>query len=113
LRVQAYFDGELDAPAAVEVEQHLEQCAGCQALLADLESLRVAIRRDLAPPVPAALRASIAASLDQEEAAQPLRARHARRGACARSGSAPSAASAAAPSPPHCCSRSCHPRATC
>jgi anti-sigma factor RsiW len=60
LRVQAYFDGELDALTAVEIERHLEGCGACEALLADLQRLRVAIRRDLAPAVPPDLRDRIA-----------------------------------------------------
>jgi anti-sigma factor RsiW len=72
LRLQAYFDGELDAPGALEIEAHLEQCPACRALLQDLEQLRVAIRRELAPTVPAALRARIARRLDQESAAGAL-----------------------------------------
>ena len=36
LRVQEYFDGELDAGAAADVERHLETCAECAALLKDL-----------------------------------------------------------------------------
>jgi len=46
LRVQAYFDGELDAAAALEVEGHLGNCAECAALLADLEETRRLVRSD-------------------------------------------------------------------
>ena len=79
LRVQAYFDGELDAPAAVEVEQHLESCAACAALLQDLGRLRAGIRSELAPSVPAALRARLARLLDGERTVTPLRPRAAPR----------------------------------
>lgn len=48
LRVQAYFDGELDAAAAVEVERHLETCAECARLLADLEETRRLVRHGAA-----------------------------------------------------------------
>ena len=44
LRVHAYFDGELDAGAAAEVERHLETCTDCAALLKDLETTRSALR---------------------------------------------------------------------
>lgn len=44
MRVQAYFDGELDATAAVEVERHLENCAECASLLAGLEETRRLVR---------------------------------------------------------------------
>ena len=44
MRTQAYFDGELDALASVEVERHLAHCASCGRLLSDLGSLRAAIQ---------------------------------------------------------------------
>ena len=76
LRLQAYFDGELDASAALEIERHLQGCADCAALLADLEATRQLIRRD-APyhRAPAGIREGIMASLDREEGVQrpPLR----------------------------------------
>jgi anti-sigma factor RsiW len=66
-RVQAYFDGEVDAVSAVDIERHAERCAECRALLEHLASTRERIRRDLefgaAPPQ---LRARIARMLDQE-----------------------------------------------
>jgi anti-sigma factor RsiW len=69
LRVQAYFDGELDAVSAANFERHAEVCAECRALLEDLEQTRAALRQDLncagAPPE---LRARIMCSLDQETA---------------------------------------------
>lgn len=43
LRVQAYADGELDALAALAVEKHLETCAECRALQADILVLRKAV----------------------------------------------------------------------
>ena len=47
LRVQAYFDAELDAVTAADMERHIEHCADCRALLKDLEQMRAALRRDL------------------------------------------------------------------
>lgn len=44
LRVQAYFDGEVDALSAAEIERHTTHCPQCKALLADLERTRAAIR---------------------------------------------------------------------
>jgi anti-sigma factor RsiW len=72
LRVQEYFDGELDASAAVAVEQHLESCAGCATLLADLDSGRKLLR-DHATYFRAddALRDRIANSLRREEGERP------------------------------------------
>jgi anti-sigma factor RsiW len=46
LRVQAYFDGELDASAAVETERHVQACCECAALLRSLEAVRGAMRQD-------------------------------------------------------------------
>ncbi len=66
LRVQAYFDGELDAAGTLEVQRHLEGCADCRALLTDLEQLRVAIRRDLNPVASAQLRARLTQALDAQ-----------------------------------------------
>lgn len=67
LRTQAYFDGEIDAVAAVDVERHVEHCAECRALLESYQEMRTAIRRDLthhhAPPE---LRAQIRRALHQE-----------------------------------------------
>ena len=47
LRVQAYFDHEVDAVSAAEVERHVERCAECRDLLHDLQGLRTAIRDNL------------------------------------------------------------------
>jgi anti-sigma factor RsiW len=71
LRTQAYFDAELDAASAADIERHIEHCAECRALLKDLEQVRAVLRRDAeyvrAPP---ALRAGIMRALDQEGAAE-------------------------------------------
>jgi len=77
LRVQAYFDGEVDAVTALEVERHAEHCPECRAQLEHLASTRARMRGELefaaAPPE---LRARIARLLDDEEArgAKPQRA---------------------------------------
>ena len=67
LRVQAYFDGEVDAVSALEVERHAERCPECRALLEHLTAARARIRRELefatAPPQ---LRTSIKRLLDRE-----------------------------------------------
>jgi anti-sigma factor RsiW len=67
LRVQAYFDGEVDAVSALEVERHAERCPECRALLEHLATTRARIRGELefaaAPPQ---LRASITRLLDEE-----------------------------------------------
>jgi anti-sigma factor RsiW len=70
MRTQAYFDGEVDAIAAADIERHAEHCGECRSLLDDLGEIRARIRRDLdyerAPPE---LRDSIARMLDAETAA--------------------------------------------
>jgi anti-sigma factor (TIGR02949 family) len=71
LRVQAYFDGEVDAISAADIERHVEHCAECKALLQDLEVVRTALRKDLGVErAPAELRARIALALDRENAAE-------------------------------------------
>jgi anti-sigma factor RsiW len=69
-RVQAYFDGEVDAISAADIERHAEHCPECRALLTDLGKTRARIRRDLDyERAPAALRERIARMLDAETAA--------------------------------------------
>jgi len=71
LRVQAYFDGELDALSAADIERHSEACAECRKLLKDLEQVRTALRQDLTyATTPPALHARIMCALDQESAVQ-------------------------------------------
>jgi anti-sigma factor RsiW len=74
LRVQAYFDAEVDAVTGAAIERHMENCAACRTQIHDLEQLRAAMRRDL-PYVqtPPALRARITRALDQESAADSAR----------------------------------------
>jgi anti-sigma factor RsiW len=70
--VQAYFDGEVDALSAAEIERHAEHCNECRALLQDLEKMRGALRRDIAyEAAPPALRAQIERALDEEAATSP------------------------------------------
>ena len=67
LRVQAYFDGEVDAVSAAEIERHAEHCAECRALLEDLEKVRTTLRRNISyAATPPALRAQIVRVLDEE-----------------------------------------------
>jgi len=46
MQVQAYADGELEATASVAVEAHLEHCAECAGLYADIVSIRKAMSED-------------------------------------------------------------------
>lgn len=67
LRVQAYFDGELESTASLEVERHLAECPECAALLKDLDATRTALRNEV--PYHRAdgrLRTRIAFALDKE-----------------------------------------------
>jgi anti-sigma factor RsiW len=65
--VQAYFDAEVDAISAADIERHIEHCAECRALLQDLEQVRTVLRRDLgAVRAPPALRARVKGALDEE-----------------------------------------------
>jgi anti-sigma factor (TIGR02949 family) len=78
LRVQAYFDAELDAVSAAEVERHLGHCAECGELLKDLERVREALRREASfERAPPALRARILDALDHEASAEPVPRRRA------------------------------------
>ena len=74
LRVQAYFDGELDALSGADIERHNEACAECRSLLRQLAQLRTALRQDrryvTASP---ALRARILRKLDEESARKGVR----------------------------------------
>ncbi|HTV80837.1 MAG TPA: anti-sigma factor [Steroidobacteraceae bacterium] len=66
LRVQAYFDGEVDALAAQEIERHVEICAGCRTLLQELGQVRRLIRNTGLERAPAALRERLRGALDRE-----------------------------------------------
>jgi anti-sigma factor RsiW len=69
LTTQAYFDGEVDAVSAAEIERHVAQCADCSALLEELEQTRAAIRNIAYEGAPPALRARILRSIDEEAGA--------------------------------------------
>jgi mycothiol system anti-sigma-R factor len=67
LRVQAYFDGEVDAEAAAGIERHIATCEECRRLLEDLQQIRTLIRDKATKTlIPAQLRDRIMKSLDQE-----------------------------------------------
>jgi len=76
LKVQAAFDGELDAVSAAAVERHVEHCPECRALLEHLEETRARIHRDLAyGQASPELRGRIARALDAAEVAERRAAR--------------------------------------
>ena len=75
LRVQAYFDAEVDAVSAVDIERHVELCAECRALIKDLEKVRGVLRRESAyVHAPPALRAKILRALDDDRDADQTQA---------------------------------------
>ena len=71
LLLHGLIDGELDAANALELEAHLEGCAGCRR---ELERLRVLRRRLAEPaigyPAPEGLRARITAAVEAEDAGE-------------------------------------------
>jgi anti-sigma factor RsiW len=72
-RLPVYFDGELDALAAADMEEHLAGCAECRSSLEELAAVRAALRRDLNfRPMPPELRARISAALDRDGAPVPV-----------------------------------------
>jgi anti-sigma factor RsiW len=71
LRVQAYFDGEVDALSASEIERHLERCAECRGLHAQLQQTRQALRSELQYfRVPQSLAARIGEAIDVADRAE-------------------------------------------
>ena len=79
LRVQAYFDGEVDAISAAEIERHAERCPDCREQLHDLERIRAGLRESVAPEsAPQELRTRIARVLDEEVRSEKLEAAAAR-----------------------------------
>ncbi len=97
LRVQAYFDREVDAVSAAQIERHIEHCSACRELLQDLEKVRGALRGMSYAAAPPALRTQILEALDREtvaargdeaaESAAPRAAHSARRAPLWRAGS--------------------------
>jgi anti-sigma factor RsiW len=76
LRVQAYFDGEVDAISAAEIEQHLDQCPQCRSALEQLTLMQSELRKNLTDfRAPAALRAKLRRALDRETDGTPARSR--------------------------------------
>ncbi len=43
-QIHAYFDRELDLASTMEMDRHLAECSGCQALLGQLTALRAGVR---------------------------------------------------------------------
>ncbi len=79
LRLHAYFDGELDAAVSMDVEQHVENCSLCAALLKELQGMHDTMRHAAYHRAPSHLRASMTDALDREDGRQPIRGTGARR----------------------------------
>lgn len=72
MALQALADGELDAMAAVALEEHLRGCAGCRAELDRIEGLRAVLRvSELREPAPEQLRARVMAQIPRPAPARP------------------------------------------
>lgn len=70
LHLQAYFDSEVDAVLAADIEQHLERCDLCRSQLEDMDRTRSSLRAHLPDyRIPASLRAQLYGSLERESAA--------------------------------------------
>lgn len=79
-KLSAFADGELDAPAAAQLTQHLAQCPDCARACAQMLALRAAVRtHGTRHAAPDALHQRLRAAL-QEEAGESKAARRARRG---------------------------------
>jgi anti-sigma factor RsiW len=67
LALQAHFDGEVDAVAAAQIEQHVQQCESCRAQLLELDRARSSLREQLTDyRAPASLRAQLHRTLARE-----------------------------------------------
>jgi anti-sigma factor RsiW len=75
LRLHAYFDGEIDAVDALEIERHLQACHSCQTQLQELQQIRADLRQSLPDHrASASLRARVDRVLELEAGtAQPRR----------------------------------------
>lgn len=72
-RVQAYFDGELDAAEALRVEEHMQHCPECVSAIEELDRSRFALRDATYHRAPAALRMAVTAAITSEGAPRPSR----------------------------------------
>lgn len=78
-RLSAYIDGELTADERTSVEQHLETCADCQGVLAELRGIIVRARSLEDRPPENDLWTGIEARLDERPVVVPLETHRARR----------------------------------
>jgi anti-sigma factor RsiW len=72
--IDPYADGELDAAAVLELEQHLESCTTCGLAWRNLQSLKKALKQDaLYFPAPEALLRRVKSDLPSPTKAEPQR----------------------------------------
>src|SRR5215469_2088161 len=71
LRIQAYFDGEIDAADALRIEEHLQHCPDCVSTMEELDRQRSVLRQATYYRSSAGLRAAVTAAID--DAAGPHR----------------------------------------
>lgn len=73
LLIDAYADGELDAPAVLEIEQHLQSCSACAGAWRNLQSLKKGLKQDsLYFNAPLELRQRIKAELPSTSPVKPI-----------------------------------------
>jgi anti-sigma factor RsiW len=73
LRTQSYLDGELQGADAAHVEKHLQACAECQALAADIADLSDALRKARRYRAPDTLRHRLTQQLNRETRRAPAK----------------------------------------
>jgi len=72
--VELYADGELDASAVLDLDQHLQSCPACAREWRDLQELKRALRQDaLFFPAPEGLRQQVRAALPARPRPAPAR----------------------------------------
>jgi anti-sigma factor (TIGR02949 family) len=69
-----YLDGELAPDAAKDCAGHIEGCSACRARVAELQSLRAMVRRELNTPAPAGLKQKLLSAAEDSCAAEGERA---------------------------------------
>jgi len=70
-RLSEYMDGDMDRTERASIEAHLEECAECAAVLADLKRVRTRAREFGAVPVPADLWPRIETAIAQGRTGTP------------------------------------------
>lgn len=78
-RLSAYIDGDLTAAERTSIEQHLEACADCQGVLADLRGIVVRARSLEDRPPENDLWSGIEARLEERSLVVPIETHRARR----------------------------------